>query len=227
MVISDNFVFIHLQKCAGSFVDNLLERMFADAKFNGTRHDSARQIAKRHRNKPVFGTIRNPWDWWVSWYAATNGGRKLRGPNAERVRSSSFEEFWDTIFSTTDSFGELKMARINELGIGPYTYRFVQRYFKDPEAVLSNWDVDEIKANINELMCPIHLCRVEDLKKELVRFFDSINLQLDEEQLFMLMNAPIDNASKHDLTPTYYDDKMSALVKEKDRLIVELYGYSP
>ncbi len=218
MLISDDFIFIHLQKCAGSFVDNLLEKMFTSAKFNGARHDSVRQIGKKNIGKPVFGTIRNPWDWWVSWYAATNGGRKFR------LTSNSFEEFWDTVFSTTQPLGELKMEQINELGIGPYTYRFVMRYFRDPDAAFSDWET--VEKDPRDFMHPVHLCRVEDLRNELVRFFKFIGIELTNDQSSILMNAPVDNPSTHDFTESYYNNRLRELVREKDRLIVDLYGYS-
>jgi hypothetical protein len=174
----------------------------------------------------VFGTVRNPWDWWVSWYSATDGGRKLQGLGGERVRAENFSDFWDTILSTSFSIGELDMARINELGMGPYTYRFILRYFRDPESVLRTWDVNRVKVNIEDLMYPVHLCRVENLRDDMLAFFSSIDLRLTEEQVAMLLEAPVDNPSKHEATATYYDDRLLALVSDKDRLIVDLYGYT-
>jgi len=99
-------------------------------------------------------------------------------------------------------------------------------------------------------MYPIHHCRVEDLRNEMLRFFDSIGLKLTAEQIRILMETEVNspsgkpspttfdidacrssssafsNTSKHEPYATYYDDELRNLVAEKERLIVELFGYS-
>jgi len=335
MIVSDDFVFIHLQKCAGTFIETLLLKMFPSAQFSrgrekvvkpprksvvlkmiagrkrlqlledrielpfgdvnriltrtevdelaelrmttgtcgsvwfpntpGRKHDSVADIKPQHRVKPAFGAIRNPWAWWVSWWAfVRNQKRELYSCEAKRSYEGrnfdawfsdlhvdgAFQDFWNCIFLAKHKCTTIRLDLMNELGIGPYTYRFIRMYFRDPEWVWQNWDVDTIKKKIDELMYPVYLCRVEDLRNEMLRFFDSIGLKLTSEQIRILMetevmgpsrkpppttfeiaacrssSAAFSNASEHEPYATYYDDELRNLVAKKERLIVELFGYT-
>jgi len=327
VIVTDDFVFIHLQKCAGTFIENLLLKMFPRAQFSrgrekvvkpprksvvlkmiagrkrlqlledrielpfgdvnriltrtevdelaelrmttgscgrvwfpttlGQQHDSVADIKPQHRAKPAFGAIRNPWAWWVSWWAFRHN-RKLAGHEGRNFAAwysdlhvdGTFQDFWKCIFLAKHKCTAIRLDLMNELGIGPYTYRFIRLYFRDPEWVWQNWDVDTIKKKIDELMYPIYLCRVEDLRNEMLRFFDSIGLKLTDEQIRILMetegggvslkdspttfeinacrssSTAFSNASEHEPYATYYDDELRNLVAEKERLIVELFGYT-
>jgi len=234
----------------------------------GRKHDGVSDIKPQHRAKPAFGTIRNPWDWWVSYWAAIKFEPRKghEGRNIELWFSGlnvdgTFQDFWRSLFLAQHRIQGLRLDLMNDLGIGPYTYRFIKLFFRNPEWVWQNWDVDAIKKELDELMYPIYLCRVEDLRKEMLGFFDSIGLKLTAEQICVLMDtegklppmtsasweerarsrylsatpggisagrsssSAFSNASEHEPYATYYDDEMRNLVAEKERLIVELFGY--
>ncbi len=223
----------------------------------GQKHDTAADIKPQHRAKPSFGTIRNPWDWWVSWWCASraqprkgHGGRKFEAWFSSLHVDGPFQDFWKSIFQAKHKCTEIRLDLMNELGIGPYTYRFINLYFRDPEWVWQNWNVDVIKKELDELMYPIYLCRVEDLRNEMLRFFDSTGLKLTNEQIRILTETEsgsparklppttfeidacrssslaFSNATEHEPYATYYDDELRNLVAEKERLIVELFGYT-
>ena len=70
MFIAGNLVFLELQKTGGSHIRWLMER-YLDGKPEG-KHNRALQD---YRNKYLFGSIRNPWDWYVSLWAYGVGGK--------------------------------------------------------------------------------------------------------------------------------------------------------
>ena len=83
----------------------------------------------------------------------------------------------------------------------------MQLYFEDPEVVLKNWNVDRIlSGDLGSRACN-HFCRVEDLRNELLRFFNSIGLELTGEQRSILMSFPIKNNSNFGerIIETFYD----------------------
>ena len=67
MVVSDKFIFLHLQKCGGSFVRDFMLSNVPGSKMIRPQHDGYTTI-KGNPNKPIVGIIRNPWDWYVSEY---------------------------------------------------------------------------------------------------------------------------------------------------------------
>jgi hypothetical protein len=85
MVANDHMVLVHLHKTAGSFVTELLLRMVPGSRRVGY-HFPAEMIPAEHRHLPVLGTVRNPWDFYVSYFFFQDG--LVKGA-AERARGWS------------------------------------------------------------------------------------------------------------------------------------------
>ena len=68
MIVTDKLVFIHLHRTGGRFIRRLLLKYQEDAQEIGY-HFPARLIPSAFRDRPVIGFIRNPGDWYRSWYA--------------------------------------------------------------------------------------------------------------------------------------------------------------
>jgi len=71
MIVSDNFVFAHIPKAGGVFLQSILQAHFPAAQswLGSCSHQSLEDLPVRHRGKPVFAVLRNPWAWYVSWFA--------------------------------------------------------------------------------------------------------------------------------------------------------------
>jgi hypothetical protein len=95
MVITDDFVYLHMPKTGGTFVEAVLDRLYSpprglrsrlgragrrgvyidtsrkrDRRKLGVRdqHQTLRELPGEYRNRPVAFTVRNPFDHWVSYY---------------------------------------------------------------------------------------------------------------------------------------------------------------
>src|SRR5829696_6819551 len=96
MIITDRFVYIHMPKTGGTFVEAALQRLYLpERRFGlpgrarsrqrgvyidtslkrdrrkiggGDQHQTARQIPDAYRDRPIAFTVRNPFDHWVSYY---------------------------------------------------------------------------------------------------------------------------------------------------------------
>jgi hypothetical protein len=68
MIVADRFVLLHLHKSGGSFANALVLRHCAGAREIGYHlpHD---MIPPEGRHLPVLGFVRNPWSYYVSWFA--------------------------------------------------------------------------------------------------------------------------------------------------------------
>lgn len=70
MFVTDHLVFMELQKTGGSHIRRLLKQ-YTDGDTEG-KHN---RLNARPEDKMVFGSIRNPWDWYVSLWAYGVGGK--------------------------------------------------------------------------------------------------------------------------------------------------------
>ncbi|MGD1913891.1 MAG: hypothetical protein ACFB2X_24545 [Rivularia sp. (in: cyanobacteria)] len=68
MIITNNFVFVHLHKSGGTFVGKTILKLFPEARQIGY-HYPITMIPPEYQNLPVLGVVRNPWDFYVSYYA--------------------------------------------------------------------------------------------------------------------------------------------------------------
>ncbi|HEX6688961.1 MAG TPA: hypothetical protein VF085_09895 [Solirubrobacterales bacterium] len=71
MLIHDRFVFLHVPKTGGRFVRQALAQELPDCREvdeHKFRHKGWSKIPSEATGKPVLTFIRNPWDWYVSWY---------------------------------------------------------------------------------------------------------------------------------------------------------------
>ena len=67
MIATDRFVYVHLHKAGGTFVNECLERYFPGARRLGY-HLPASLIPAELQSLPVLGFVRSPWSYYVSWY---------------------------------------------------------------------------------------------------------------------------------------------------------------
>jgi hypothetical protein len=95
MVITDDFVYLHMPKTGGTFVEAALDRLYSPARGLRSRlglagrrgvyidtswkrdrrkigardqHQTLREVPGEYRDRPVAFTVRNPFDHWVSYY---------------------------------------------------------------------------------------------------------------------------------------------------------------
>ncbi len=68
MIATKRFVFLHLHKSGGTFVNEWLLRFFPDARELGY-HLPRKLIPPPLAALPVIGLVRNPWSYYVSWHA--------------------------------------------------------------------------------------------------------------------------------------------------------------
>jgi len=68
MIVTKKFVFIHLHKSGGTFLNNIFTNFFHSTKTIGY-HYPITMIPSEYKHLPILGSIRNPWDFYVSYYA--------------------------------------------------------------------------------------------------------------------------------------------------------------
>lgn len=115
MIVEEKFGFIHIPKTGGSFVRTIVEKSFPykNIKYFRTppsdrygmennprfsQHHSFDEISPEYQNLPMITFIRNPWDWYVSWFHFHTKPERLNLPEewAKRWRRRLTEGFKQT-----------------------------------------------------------------------------------------------------------------------------------
>lgn len=228
MLVTDKFVFGHLPRSGGTFVSEVIRKFFPSAHEIG--HHLPRELLPReYSHLPVLGTVRNPWEFYVSLYhyvwpkdaasilvswMSENGSlgfigsaRNLLnlGVNNERldVLIEMLPEQIDYGRRNIPNITKGTMRKVRGSGIGYYTFRF-----------------NHIFGNADD----VFFCRVETLRQDLVGFFEGIGAATDELRDYVLGSDKV-NAAEHLHYSTYYTPELVELVSIRDRALIERFCY--
>ncbi len=67
MITTDKFVLVHMHKTGGQSLGRIVADCIPGMKQIGY-HYPYKMLPAEDADKPVVGMVRNPWDWYISWY---------------------------------------------------------------------------------------------------------------------------------------------------------------
>lgn len=226
MIVADRFVLLHLHKSGGSFANELVLRHCQGAREIGYHlpHDL---IPATALHLPVLGFVRNPWSYYVSWYAfqqqrpqpnllyrvlSREGTLDFAGTVDNMLELGQREELLiPLVQGLPREFGNrglnLPGSRLDAIrGTGLGFYSFLFRYlFGDSSAA--------------------RIGRVENLRAQLLDLVGSTGEPLDAGFVAAVRNAPARNVSRHAAVSDYYDTRLRARVAARDAALIERFGY--
>jgi len=228
MIVTDKFVFVHLPRSGGTFVSEVIRKFFPSAHEIGY-HLPRTLLPSEYSHLPILGAVRNPWDFYVSWYhhvwprdaagvliswvtedgkvdfmGATRNALNL-GVNNERldVLIEMLPEQVDYGRRNIPNITKEAMRRVRGTGVGYYTFRF-----------------NHLFGNADD----VFICRLETLRQDLVSFFETIGIATDELRDYVFRSEK-QNISEHLHYSTYYTTELAELVSIRDRPLIERFGY--
>lgn len=228
MIVTPRFVFLHLHKSGGTFVNAGLMQHIAGARQIGY-HLPRSLLPAQYAALPLLGLVRNPWSYYVSWYSFQ---RSRPRPNAlfQTLSQGGALDFAGTIRNLLNLdrdpalldrvLAVLPAAYVNQglnlpsfalapiRGSGLGFYSFLYRYLYGP-------DVSAVK-----------LARMEQLRLEVPRLLESAGEPLTVALLEYMNAAPALNTSEHGPHRQLYDAELAQMVAERDRLVIDRHGYS-
>lgn len=228
MIVTDKFVFVHLPRSGGTFVSELIRRFFPSAQEIGY-HLPRTLLPQDYSHLPVLGAVRNPWDFYVSWYhhvwprdAATtlvswiteNGKLDFLGSTRNALNLGVDNERLDVLIEMLPDQVDYRrrnipnitkeaMRKVRGTEVGYYTFRFTHLF-----------------GNADE----VFVCRLETLREDLLVFFEGIGAATDELRDYVL-GSDKKNIADHLHYSTYYTQELAELVSVRDRQLVERFGY--
>jgi hypothetical protein len=227
VIITDRFVFLHLHKSGGSFVNEFLLRFVPRARSVGY-HLPRLLTPSDSVHLPVLGFVRNPWSYYVSWYnfqaqrpapnslfriLSQNGKLEFGGTVRNILQLGSGGSHLDAVIaSLPPSYGtsglnlpKFALAGIRNSGLGFYSFLYTYMY--------------------GELDGKLTVQRAENLRHALLEYLDSVGQRVTNAANDFVMDAKERNTSEHRPYVDYYDDELRDLVADKDKLLISRHGY--
>ena len=228
MLVTDNFVFVHLPRSGGTFVSDVIKKFFPSVREIGY-HLPLSALPREFATLPVLGTVRNPWAFYPSWYFHhLPGGRHLPLFCAlSENRTLDFAQTARNALNLAGSAGALD-ALIPQLAKDfNYTERHVSNLTRSEMEKIRGTGLGLYSFRFNQLFGSsnkIFFCRVESLRSDLIEFFDTMRLAADPLRSYVLELGK-KNTSEHHHYSSYYTRELAELVAVRDRPLVERFGY--
>jgi hypothetical protein len=226
MIVTDRFVFIHLHKSGGTFVNQLLLQCVPSARQIGY-HLPYSELPDAYLALPVLGTVRNPWDYYVSWYFFQAGQACPNG----LFRLCSLDGTLD--FSET-------VRRLVQLCSHPHMVRALREVLPDgfrPAGLnLTKACLDKIAGRgdgfyslLFERMYAgapdVEIMPAEELRTHLEQSLTKIGVIPNPRASLFIKEAPRMNVSRHGPYKRYYNDDLRNMIEQLDAPVIERFGY--
>ena len=233
MKVTDRFVFIHLHKTGGQSINDAIASCIPGSRMVGY-HFPCADIPAEASDLPVVGIVRNPWDWYVSWYAFNNGPR-MRSPLFKIVSNGGTAGFKATVTnlvnlgSTNDASEKQRNELISML----------------PDSLDGNRGVGLTKTSIGELAASnqgyyswlfermlgkepgsrSQIGRFENLQEDFLDILERLGVDESEAIRDAMQSRERKNTSRHSHYSHYYDDELRELVGRQDAALIDRFGY--
>jgi hypothetical protein len=219
MLVASQLVFVHIPRTGGAFVKEVLgEYLGVDASAPSLpTHASYDELPAEFHDRPAFCVVRNPWDWYVSWYhhSMARGPRLAKLDPADPKRGN-----WQTLFASGESTFKETVTRMCE---GRLEHPFANDARRRDVDLYSEYV--RVLAGRAIKRGRLETGRFEGLIPFLVDLLDR-NALLTEPLRHAIERSPPTNASDHGPYRDYYDQELRELVAHKARWLLERFGYA-
>jgi hypothetical protein len=251
-VATDELLYIHVPKTGGTFVEAVLQRVYASrpGSFIDTsrpqdrgrfghrdQHDPLERIPEPWRSKPLLATVRNPYDHHVSLYEfgwwkhhehdTFDPGRiRLRYPHFPEL---SFPEYlaavndWNLVDPSAAPASLFPTLGSHSFGL--LSLGYLQYLCADPDGVLADLPGLLASGGLARSFAPGTWIPMNRLNSGLHAFLRSLG-HAEPELEFILDMAPVlpeGGTRASRRFLDYYDARSLELVRERERLLFELF----
>lgn len=253
MVITDSFVYIHMPKTGGTFVEWVLNRLLSprgELYFDTSsgdhhvlsgshiKHERVAEIPRAHKAKRILFTVRNPYDHYVSFYefgwwkthpTDTFDERKMRQifPDYPEI---TFRQYMESVFATemldTAYLDAETRDALESADRGPLTLDYIRFLFPDPDRIVAHLPYYLDGNAYLEEFPDIHFIQTHDLNRGLYAFL--LTMGYEAEQLGFILDLgkirPPGGHRRDDRDwQSYYSPELKDLVRRKERWIFDAF----
>ena len=234
MIVTERFVFIHLHKTGGQSLNDIIARAIPDHRVVGYHFPRA-EVPAEAAGLPRVGMVRNPWDWYVSWYAF-NKRPGMKNPLFHVVSNAGTNDFkttvgnlvrlgWDRPESAAqrDALMQLlpqslhgnrgvgltreSMRELSTSGQGYYSWLFDRMLGIAPDERTLIGRFENLEHDFLDIMARLAVPERDAMHRELARRGRT-------------------NVSHHSHYSHYYDDRLEELVAVADAALISTFDYA-
>lgn len=226
MIMCDRFVFIHLHKSGGTFVNQLLLQCLPSARQIGY-HLPYRELPNGLRSLPVVGTVRNPWDYYVSWFFFQSGQPR---PNVlYRICSDDgalgFSRTVSNLAGLASDparFDALRCALPDTfLGAGLNLTKTCLDGLRDKDVGFYSFLYGRMYEGAKDLM----IVPAENLRAGIHTTLERLGALPNPRVDMFLQQAPRMNVSHHRHYRDYYDPELRGTIGQAEATVIAEHGY--
>ena len=249
MFVSDELIFIQQRKMACTHITKILIEIFDGMVTKKHDHISRELI---NSNRQIFSSIRNPWDWYLSLWTygvEVGGGLKDRLIKADPKFQMFYQDANDVNsfrnwlkfihdYENSHLLGEgYKSSNIAKF-CGFMSFRYLRHcclsdskmYVLNEEELnkLQSIKTSQQVSDFDKNECFIdYFIRQEELEFSLISGISKIR-SLNQNEIDYITQIEKTNKSERPLLISeYYDEDSIEIIRRRDSLIVEKFGYNP
>ena len=236
MIVTDNFVYIHTSRTAGTFLNKLIMENVPGARLI-QYHGHLGDLPEEFSHLPVIGFVRNPWDWYVSMFADYRRKQQYvfqiisdRGALNFEVTVSRFLELGDNSVQSKRLLDQLVKAAPKTIDSRNPTRRQLPGLRSEH---FGNFPEDQgYYSWLFQLMYEsefdhrIHIGRFENLREEALRLFEETGTPITNSITAYLREAVILNSTRRPKSFVgAYPPKLELSVADKEKYLIDKFGY--
>lgn len=214
MIITKYFVFLHIPKTGGNFLTQVCAaHLPGDYVVRHQIHDhaGAAAIPEEYRHLPRFALIRNPWDWYVSWY------------HFLKEVSKDPPVFWFPISDSGQADFGTTIANLCEARFNGVATRVAKLLTERDVGLLTLHYQEILGSSLREKR--VSVGRVESLREDFLEFLEVNDIPVPIRFVNAVREMSRTNVSEHGPYREYYTEELASLIRHKDREIIATYGY--
>jgi len=233
MIITDHFAFIHMHKTGGQTLNHIIAKCFPESKHIGYHYPYS-MLPPQYKELPLVGMVRNPWDWYVSWYAFN---RKTTPQNYLFLVLSDggqldFKSTVTNLVNLGDNNRQSELYRKALISAFPETIegnrgigltKSCIRNFSDNRTGYVTWLFNRMLGDIKNSRAFIG--RFENLEDNFLGIMKKIGVKNTTDIAKKFTEIKKKNSSNHSHYSQYYDEELRDLIARKEDQLISKYGF--
>jgi hypothetical protein len=232
MITTDKFTFIHMHKTGGQSLLNVIGNCVPQARLVGY-HYPLHMLPEQYLELPIVGMVRNPWDWYISWYAFNT---RPNGNPLFFIISDGFQADYRQTIKNLINLGSDDISSQNYrkalIEILPDTMegnngigltKDCIRQMSSSDLGYYSWQFNRMHGDLDRQNT--HIGLFENLQEEFLSIMRSLEVEQVEVMTAAFDKIPRINASSHSHYSTYLNEELRELIAEKEKELIQRYGY--
>lgn len=234
MIVTDKFTLVHMHKTGGQTLIKVIESCIPENESVGY-HYPISYLPEHAAKKPIVGIVRDPWDWYLSWYAFNTSPKMFYNPLYVALSDGGNGDFESTVSnlvklgSDTPESANYRTAlkallpEILDGNQGVGLTRFCIDELAESGKGYYSWLFERMHGKLDSAL--LHIGRFENLIEDFIGIMADLDVEqsMDMKSKFDLIGRT--NSSSHSHYSCYYSEELKQLVSNKDVSLIERYGY--